>query len=209
MNETPDVADYIIAARLWKTIPGPGGLRSMTSIAVDQTWQADRPLVAECKRSMGYVLAFGSVTREPEPDHHAPQMDCQCGIWALNSPLSLHALAQPMKGTAPVFGVVKMWGRVVHASDGWRGQYARPDAVVAWGARIRKAESEVSTTYGIPILTDWPDLTAPYSLPEIPESGVERRPFQPQPHDAGDMTWTSAGTWQSGGIFRRKKGSNP
>jgi hypothetical protein len=190
----PDVTDYIIAARVWKTKHGPGGMRSLKSVGVEELWPEHRPIVAECKRQASYfafAIATWQSSTTTSTTHDAPQEGCQCGVWGLASPLKLFDLAEGLRGAAPVFGVIQMWGRVVHGPDGWRGQYARPMAVVARSGRIRKAESEAATTYGIPILTDWPRLTAPYSLPDVPDAGVERRAFQP-PGSITEATETSA-----------------
>jgi hypothetical protein len=200
----PDVTDYVIAARLWKTTPGPGGLRALRSVGVEETWPSHRPIEAECKRqSSFFTFATAAGVSDVQAGHHAPAAGCQCGLWGLASPLRLFDMAVKLAGDAPVFGVIQMWGRVVHGPDGWRGQYARPSAVVTRSGRNRKAESQVSATYGVPVLTDWPELTAPYSTADVPESGVERRPFQPHhAPDPGDMTWTTVGSTTTG--FWRK-----
>jgi hypothetical protein len=61
------------------------------------------------------------------PPHHAPQFTCECGIYAAvwRSFAPQFGLGIACNGL-PVLGEVALWGDVVEAERGWRGQYAYP-----------------------------------------------------------------------------------
>lgn len=157
----PDTTERVVAARIWRTIPGPtAGRRTLKSLGLDEVWPSGRPMKAACKKSKSWATLFAYT--EPMPQHDAPGESCECGVWGLSDVALLASHIERADKTAPVVGVIEMWGRVVCAEDGWRGEYARVTALVARNpGHVRKAESQAAETYGVPILTDWPDLTPP------------------------------------------------
>jgi hypothetical protein len=78
-----------------------------------------------------------------------------------------------------VFGVVKLWGKVVFGSRGWRAQFACPVALmrllppaeVAEWCTVHHGDVPVTETalqataarYEIPVLERWPRLSEPAS----------------------------------------------
>lgn len=155
---------------------------------------------AECQRSPLSSPAFrqavfGGIVyplseRVPEDRHGpTPSMACVCGFWAFADPhdlpdstraggvlTSLSPFAPPSTDSArtAVVGVVEIWGRVVVGTKGWRGEYARPDAIVQREKRVRRIEAEVADLYGIPLLSGWPDLSpllGPVSATAPPPEG--------------------------------------
>ncbi len=168
--QVPDGFEPITAARAWRSEPISEGLRRLKAFGREDNWPRHRPMKAECQPSM-YGLMFSTYltwgTADPKPakpeppkNHQAPHALCSCGIWAMYDPLLLPVPDDRSK--ALVYGIVKLWGRIVCGSDGWRGEYASPAAVVQRSRRrARRSEVDAAATYGIPLLEEWPKLTPP------------------------------------------------
>lgn len=93
--------------------------------------------------------------------HHAPDPDCSCGIYAG------HSLSDCPPGD--VVGKVKMWGTIVPGSKGSRAEYAYPSelhvperlandpALLAYGVPIvALTEQEIAAAMPTPTSSRWP-----------------------------------------------------
>lgn len=93
------------------------------------------------RRSMisGAYGGLGEVVDEIE--HEVPDPSCSCGIYAASTLLPVW----PYVDDAVVVGRVALWGRVVEHAQGWRAQFAYPQALfvpkpwVTKAARLLKA----------------------------------------------------------------------
>lgn len=126
-----------VGLRAWRT-------RDDTLVSVHRSvlWPDDGPLVAACEQvplAHGLAALFA---RRPPPKREGqthegdevPCLPCTCGIYAVRtSPECLRFISRPGQGQMLVFGLVRMWGIVIEHEDGWRAQYAQPEAL--WGAR--------------------------------------------------------------------------
>ncbi|GIV00867.1 MAG: hypothetical protein KatS3mg014_2523 [Actinomycetota bacterium] len=64
----------------------------------------------------------------PKPCPGLVRAGCTCGFWATRSRSYLEGLigrGSVLRSEVVVFGVVALWGRVVEATAGWRGEHAR------------------------------------------------------------------------------------
>lgn len=72
--------------------------------------------------------------------HEAPDPDCMCGFWALQTEEQMHAvmtlaLAELGRSVVLAYGRVQLWGRVIEHDLGYRAQFARPyDITVVQGS---------------------------------------------------------------------------
>lgn len=73
--------------------------------------------------------------------HAAPSESCGCGFWALSDPYNFR---QEVVGYNPdVMGVIKMWGKIVIGSQGYRSEYAKiialyPAAGYLWEHNVHR-----------------------------------------------------------------------
>lgn len=90
--------------------------------------------------------------REPPCRLHAPIMVPGCGIYAMTTSHSLQhemvARVPQNLGTYLVVGRVALWGRVAVHTEGYRAQYAYPQALVGGSPQVDVAR--LAATYGIP-----------------------------------------------------------
>lgn len=149
VSKAPDGIEPIVAARLWELRGDDLTLRSLQQPVI---WPPDSPLQARC-----------SAPPELRTDNHqAPGAACFCGVWALHSPGSLKQVQRPELEGWKVGGVTKLWGRVVVGTRGWRGEWARPVALVVpkrrWSIPLDLVQA-VADRYGVIVLEEWPSLT--------------------------------------------------
>ena len=108
--ETPvaTLAEPIHAWRTW-TLVGPrdGSWVRLAPIAGDgRPWPPRRPAEASCIRRRSHVR---------------PELDCTCGLYAVESPDELRRTRDPA-----VLGTVALWGRIVEHEHGFRAALAYP-----------------------------------------------------------------------------------
>jgi hypothetical protein len=105
----PDLISPIIGYRIWGW--DAIGLTSLNG----NRWSPKKPLTAVCRAS-GARCA-----------HHAPQMNCACGIYAAKSLDALRRTGNTCRG---ICGEVILWGTVVEHVFGWRAELAYPKTFV-------------------------------------------------------------------------------
>ena len=92
-------------------------------------WRPRRASEARC--------AVPRLLRASIGKHAAPDIRCQCGIYASRS-LDLFERPRPAWPPTPVVGTVSLWGTVIEHERGWRGRFAYPSrlrlvcAMCAW-----------------------------------------------------------------------------
>ena len=141
-------------------------LRSLFAGAV---WEPLVPLVASC--SGGHRSRWAPWRKTPNA-HPAPELDCRCGIYGLQSVAAARSyleLPPLLCRDDRVIGRVALWGDVVEGPRGWRASHAYPielfvpSPVVAHrGLRQRAYVNEILfalEAYEVPV-----DLVAPSAL---------------------------------------------
>ncbi len=145
------VAGPIHGLREWPiyTVAGGDGLWLGTT-AAPVLWPKDRPAKAEC-------------TRCDASDHAPPARNCSCGLYALHpiAPAARRFLNARAGGAAGMsVGLIKAWGTIEVHEDGFRAEYARPEALILVedprGAGLNRVHVEqckrLADAYDVPIL---------------------------------------------------------
>jgi len=108
--ETPvaTLLEPIHAWRTWTLVGSRDGSRvRLAPIAGDgRPWPPRRPAEASCTRHRSHVR---------------PELDCTCGLHAVESPDELRRTRDPA-----VLGTVALWGRIVEHEHGFRAALAYP-----------------------------------------------------------------------------------
>ncbi|HEX4678151.1 MAG TPA: hypothetical protein VH210_02945 [Gaiellaceae bacterium] len=117
-TKAPDFPMPVVGWRTWLASPR-GSSCALRSPFQRATWPMYEPLEARC--------TIPRIRWPRRPPHHAPQFTCECGIYAAvwRSFAPQFGLGIACNGL-PVLGEVALWGDVVEAERGWRGQYAYP-----------------------------------------------------------------------------------
>jgi hypothetical protein len=164
----PDYAEPVEAWRVWRVAMREGRV-VLQSLFVGAVWEPVVPFVASC--TGGHRSRWAPWRKEPN-DHPAPELDCRCGIYGVQSV----AAARSYLETPPllcrddrVIGRVALWGAVVEATSGWRASHAYPielfvptPVVAPRGFRQRAYVDEILLgleAYKVPV-----DLVAPSEL---------------------------------------------
>lgn len=69
-------------------------------------------------------------------EHPSPSLHSRCGIWAHKQPIADCACSEPGADYHGAVGVVRMWGRAVEHTDGWRAEHAEVVALVDHSDRL-------------------------------------------------------------------------
>jgi hypothetical protein len=108
----------VLAVRAWRLLrknpfdfDGP----HLISYAIDEAWKPGEIVTARC---VPWTVAA------PE-GHESPNAECQCGVWGLPSIGDIATQLSSTIGYRAVIGTVKMWGRIVVGTRGFRAQHAR------------------------------------------------------------------------------------
>lgn len=158
----PDRIAPIVGWRAWKITWGSARTSDdvfvLSSLHFDGAWKPGQPVVAQCdipkRRHMPNSCAC-----ELQP---APADNCRCGLYAARelSSLEKYVAGAPAlsSGETLVVGRVALWGRVVVYDDGWRAQFAYPQAFyIAARGNAGADVMELLNRFAVPIL-DTADL---------------------------------------------------
>src|SRR5215471_2153916 len=78
----------------------------------------------------GLMYWYCMVPPEPEPAHgQVPSEHCSCGIYARTDPAGAYEHVSLGGSLTVVLGTVKLWGKVIPGTQGWRAEYAYPDSL--------------------------------------------------------------------------------
>jgi hypothetical protein len=126
----------------WKLVPAPEG------------WDGSRFWVSSHFLAEGSTTFFAWPSKEPPEGHTwipepAPHDigKCKCGIYAVDHAKDTSGY---MQGGDRVIVEVALWGQVVIANNGARGQYAYPQKLFAAEQQAQQA-AEIGNDYGIPV----------------------------------------------------------
>ena len=156
--EAPDGIEPLIGYRGWLVRGG-----KLVSCYRMVEWPVGGPLESMCLTpTFGTSNERGDIPIPPPPKHSvSPNIFCTCGIYGLDSYPNLWEVREGKRKSTlkpwpfeAITGIIKVWGKVVVGSRGFRAQYAEPIALVA---RSRMGEwpqgiEEVAGTYGIEVV---------------------------------------------------------
>ena len=164
----PDFVEPVEAWRVWRIAMDDRRV-VLKSLFAGAVWEPAVPLVASCTE--GHRSRWTPWRKKPS-DHAAPELDCGCGIYGVQSVAAARSyLERPalLSRDDRVIGRVALWGNVVEGQFGWRASHAYPvelfvpaPVVVASGLRRRTYVDEILTAlevYRVPV-----DLVAPSAL---------------------------------------------
>ena len=130
--------------RAWSVSVGREGAR-LRSPLYDEDWPVGRPLTASCRAGAGHAPADPS---------------CSCGVHAVVSAAGAarYLVGRDDPGVVHrVLGRVALWGAVVEAERGWRGELAYPVHLLvptrhASGRAVDAAAlARLLAPYGVPV----------------------------------------------------------
>ena len=117
----PDYVEPVEAWRVWRVGMREGRVVLM-SLFAGTVWEPAVPLAATC--TQGHRPRWRPWRVEPN-EHEAPDFDCRCGIYGVDSVAAARAyLESPalLYRDERVIGRVALWGSVVEGQRGWRGE---------------------------------------------------------------------------------------
>ena len=168
IDPVPDFVEPVEAWRVWR-IDMHEGRVVLKSLYAGTVWEPGVPLAAVCTK--GRRSRWRPWRIEPN-DHTAPELDCRCGIYGVQSVAAARSyLERPalLWRDERVIGRVALWGSVVEGQLGWRASRAYPmelfvpaPDVVQSGLRRRAYVDEIVLAlqaYRVPV-----DLVAPHAL---------------------------------------------
>lgn len=85
------------------------------------------------------------------PKHHPPDPKCSCGIYAMNTATTANDFIVAPEMT--VLGLVRGWGRVIIASQGWRAEYAQALLLVVDEFLSDEDVRTLQHRYEVPVVT--------------------------------------------------------
>jgi hypothetical protein len=124
----PDYFRPVVGWRTWLVVATAAGPR-LRSVVFGTKWPSREALPARCE------LAIRRPWSRPwrrKPEHQAPSVDCECGIWAAKDveyATSFFHLYDDLLGEGSlhrVVGRVNLWGSVAEGGLGWRSSRAYP-----------------------------------------------------------------------------------
>ena len=121
----PDFVEPVEAWRVWRVAMRDGRV-VLQSLVAGAVWEPGVPLVAFC--TAGHRSRWAPWRKEPS-DHVAPELDCGCGIYGVQSVAAARSyLERPplLSRDDRVIGRVALWGTVVEGQFGWRASHAYP-----------------------------------------------------------------------------------
>ena len=167
-SEAPDYIEPFEGWRVWRVVRVDGTFR-LGSIVQHTVWPTETELPARCER----LRLF----RRRRHRHDAPQLSCECGIYAAATLTQLRMyLAEGLHGLSRVLGQVALWGTVVECERGFRASHAYPTRLFVpddAGAPWRTGATEIALAlcaYGVPVeplsapAAQAPDVLAPIRL---------------------------------------------
>lgn len=137
----PDGIEPVVGWRYWQAESG-----WLASLHRFKTWPAGRPLEARCP--------YAEAETHVGP---SPGVECGCGLYAARDLATLRELANPDLDVALVVGEVALWGRVIPAELGYRGQFGYPRRLWVVRESVHTLEwlgalpLAIARNYGVPV----------------------------------------------------------
>jgi hypothetical protein len=152
VRDAPDFIEPFEAWRVWKVVRHNGQF-SLGSVVQRTLWTAGEALTAECLGGRLFVAR-----RRRRHRHDAPDVHCQCGIYAAAlERVGQYVAEAPCRGVARVLGQVALWGTVIECERGLRASYAYPtriyvpaDAGDPWRISWQEVAFDL-WRYGVPV----------------------------------------------------------
>lgn len=153
---TPDTIVPLIGIRAWKAKHNGQHQLRLSSVYKETLWPINRKKMASCIEPFpnwvqspdGIWLLNQTAIHDP---HDAPDEDCSCGIYAVNSTdYSDNLTAWP---DSTYIGLVFIWGKVLEGQKGFRGQFARPAALFKEDKKKAMIQ-RLAKIYRIPVVDD-------------------------------------------------------
>ena len=169
MTEAPDLATPIVGWRVWLMGWDEDGPTLVSPVA-PFTWLPRVATTAGCRAGCA----------------QAPTWDCHCGLYAT---ADLRLVAPMVISAGAILGCAALWGRVVEATDGWRGERGYPLVLFAPTteagdrrrrdpslalARIRSSRLPGSRPAGLPGADATAALGRRYAVPAHPLPAIPR-----------------------------------
>lgn len=168
LDPIPDFVEPMEAWRVWRVARREDHV-VLQSLFAGAVWEPEVPLVASC--AGGHRSRWAPWRKNPD-DHPAPELDCRCGIYGVQSVAAARSyleLPPLICRDDRVIGRVALWGDVVEGPFGWRASHAYPielfvpsRLVALRGLRQRAYVNEILfelEAYRVPV-----DLVAPSAL---------------------------------------------
>jgi len=121
VNESQSPPDYFEAFTGWRTWYLDND--ELYSVVYRVRWPRRQPLVAECRKGSMQTVAPTTVF------HDAPLRGCQCGIYAAATVPAVggYMVSHGPTGVPRAIGRVKLWGRIIVGTTGYRATRAYPE----------------------------------------------------------------------------------
>jgi hypothetical protein len=159
-ERAPDSVEPVVGWRLWLVV-ADGGYFWLESLLYNIRWSPRRTLDAHCVPHRRCYLC-NQAEVQAAPTHHAPDLECACGIYAAADAVTLAPyLDSAYLGRAAVervLGQVRLWGTVIECERGWRGEHAYPERIYVlrrpYGDQPAQRPFEIAAglrDYGVPI----------------------------------------------------------
>lgn len=117
--KVPDIAGWVPGWRAWG-VPASGDVPILHSVTFsDLVWTPREVVEASCQRGK-------------KGGHQPPEEACSCGLYAAKDldhlmSMNYHRYDAEARGMFHVIGRVRLWGKVIEGTQGWRAQYGYPD----------------------------------------------------------------------------------
>lgn len=147
MRRSPDMVEVITAWRAWDVKLTNEGWR-LDALGKNCVWEPRKEISARCLNNNSILLPnpYG-LHPTSQLGHPAPQMNCDCGVWAFKNLDDLVAAIGNKYKTVRVLGSVSLWGRVIETENGYRAQYAYPSEL--W--LLDESLEELGYIYDVPV----------------------------------------------------------
>lgn len=155
-GNVPDTFVPLIGIRAWKTKYNNKNQLRLTSVYKDSFWPINRKIIAGCIEPFPNWICspdgIWSLQQTTVHDLHAvPDDSCSCGIYAVKSADYAQNLTAWPDSTYT--GLVFIWGKVLEGERGFRGQFARPAALLQEKGKLPIIKT-LASIYNLPIIND-------------------------------------------------------